>query len=135
VILLVCETKIEGTETMAVNDSVDPAAWLATQLETSDPDLLRSMVKTVAEALMSAKADAAWGADYGQRGRERTNSRNGYRSRDLDTRAGGIEPAIPKLRQGSYFPDRSAGLGIYEAAGWVQAVCRSDSMRRSGALR
>jgi putative transposase len=33
------------------------------------------------------------------------NTRNGYRSREWDTRAGSIELAIPKLRQGSYFPD------------------------------
>ena len=32
------------------------------------------------------------------------NSRNGYRRRDWDTRAGTIELAIPKLRYGSYFP-------------------------------
>jgi transposase-like protein len=33
------------------------------------------------------------------------NSRNGYRLRDWDTRAGSIELAIPKLRTGSYFPE------------------------------
>ena len=32
------------------------------------------------------------------------NSRNGYRAREWDTRAGTIELAIPKLRRGSYFP-------------------------------
>ena len=32
------------------------------------------------------------------------DSRNGYRRREWDTRAGTIELAIPKLRQGSYFP-------------------------------
>ena len=32
-------------------------------------------------------------------------TRNGYRARDWDTRAGTIEVAIPKLRTGSYFPD------------------------------
>jgi hypothetical protein len=36
---------------------------------------------------------------------ERTNTRNGYRHRDWDTRAGTIELAIPKLPSGSYFPD------------------------------
>ena len=36
---------------------------------------------------------------------ERLNSRNGYRHRDLDTRAGTIDVAIPKLRTGSYFPE------------------------------
>ena len=33
------------------------------------------------------------------------NSRNGYRGREWDTRAGTVELAVPKLRQGSYFPD------------------------------
>ena len=33
------------------------------------------------------------------------NRRNGYRHRDLDTRAGTIDVAIPKLREGSFFPD------------------------------
>src|ERR671934_2455884 len=42
---------------------------------------------------------------YGQRSEERVNSRNGYRPREWDTRAGTVELAIPKLRQGSYFPD------------------------------
>jgi transposase-like protein len=59
----------------------------------------------MAEALMSAEADARCGAGYGERSSERTNSRNGYRTRSWDTRAGTVEPAIPKLRQGSYFPD------------------------------
>ncbi|MFF4774976.1 transposase, partial [Microtetraspora fusca] len=89
---------------MAVNNSVDSAGWLAKQIETDDPDLLRSMVKTMAEALMSAEADSLCGASYGERSGERTNSRNGYRARAWDTRAGTVELAIPKLRQGSYFP-------------------------------
>ncbi|NYF44546.1 transposase-like protein [Streptosporangium sandarakinum] len=63
------------------------------------------MVKTMAEALMSAEADGLCGADYGTRSEERTNRRNGYRSRDWDIRAGTVELAIPKLRSGSYFPD------------------------------
>ncbi|MEZ7130359.1 IS256 family transposase [Nonomuraea sp. AD125B] len=90
---------------MAVDNSVTPAQWLARQIETDDPDLLRSMVKTMAEALMSAEADGLCGASYGQRSSERTNSRNGYRAREWDTRAGTIELAIPKLRSGSYYPD------------------------------
>ena len=36
---------------------------------------------------------------------ERVNSRNGYRHRELDTRVGTIDVAIPKLRAGSYFPE------------------------------
>jgi transposase-like protein len=62
-------------------------------------------VKTFAEALMSAEADAVCGAPYGERSEERVNSRNGYRAREWDTRAGTVELAVPKLRTGSYFPD------------------------------
>jgi putative transposase len=90
---------------MTAPKSVDPAGVLREQLETASPDLLRAMVKTFADALMSAEADAICGAPYGQRSDERTNQRNGYRPREWDTRAGTIELAIPKLRQGSYFPD------------------------------
>jgi putative transposase len=35
---------------------------------------------------MSAEADAVCGAGYNERSSEPTNSRNGYRSRDFDTR-------------------------------------------------
>jgi transposase-like protein len=97
--------KIEGDQAMAVDNSVTPAQWLARQIETDDPDMLRSMVKTMAETLMSAEADSLCGAGYGERSDERTNSRNGYRAREWDTRAGTIELAIPKLRSGSYYPD------------------------------
>jgi transposase-like protein len=90
---------------MTADNSVMPARWLAQQIETGDPDMLRSMVKTMAETLMSAEADSLGGAGYGERSSERTNSRNGYRNRDWDTRAGTIELAIPKLRSGSYYPD------------------------------
>jgi Transposase, Mutator family len=57
------------------------------------------------EALMGAEADAVCGAPFSERSSERRNTRNGYRRREWDTRAGSIELAIPKLRQGSYFPD------------------------------
>ena len=90
---------------MTASKSVDPATFLREQLDSASPDLLRQMVKTFAEALMSAEADSVCGAPYGVRSDERTNSRNGYRSREWDTRVGTVELAIPKLRQGSYFPD------------------------------
>jgi len=75
------------------------------QLQQADPDLLRSMLTAFVQALMSADADTACGAEYGTRSPDRVNQRNGYRHPDWDTRAGTIELAIPKLREGSYFPD------------------------------
>src|SRR2546423_122314 len=90
---------------MTTPKSMDPAQFLREQADTAGPDVLRAVVKTFADALMSAEADVICGALYGQRSDERTNHRNGYRPREWDTRAGTIELAIPKLRQGSYFPD------------------------------
>src|SRR3989454_8730512 len=84
---------------------MDVASWLRKQLEEASPDLLRVMVKDFAEALMSADADAVCGAGYGDSVPERVSRRNGYRERDWDTRVGSIELAVPKLREGSYFPD------------------------------
>jgi putative transposase len=66
---------------------------------------LRDMIASFANAMMSAQADQLCGAGYGERTEMRTNRRNGYRPREWDTRAGTIELAIPKLRQGSFFPD------------------------------
>jgi transposase-like protein len=73
---------------------------LSKELMAASPDLLRSMVKTFAEALMGAEVDGICGADYGQVTPDRTNRRNGYRTREWDTRAGTVDLAIPKLRQG-----------------------------------
>jgi transposase-like protein len=84
---------------------MDVTEWLRKQLERASPDLLRAMVQDFAEALMGAEADALCGAPYGERSPERVNIRNGYRERAWDTRVGTVELAIPKLRQGSYFPD------------------------------
>ena len=91
---------------MAASNSVnDVSGWLDERLAVASPDLLRAMVKQFAEALMSAEADTVCGASYRERSEQRVNSRNGYRSRDWDTRVGSVELAIPKLRSGSYFPD------------------------------
>lgn len=83
---------------------VNPAALLEKGLSDASPDLMRHLLSTVINALLSADADSVCGAEYGTPSPERTNSRNGYRHRDLDTRVGTIDVAIPKLRAGSYFP-------------------------------
>jgi len=90
---------------MADITSVDLARLAGDNLEQASPDLLRAMVKTFSEALMGAEADVLCGAPYGQPSEDRVNYRNGYRDRRWDTRAGTIELAIPRLRQGSYFPE------------------------------
>ncbi|WP_138736030.1 IS256 family transposase [Modestobacter excelsi] len=90
---------------MTAPSSIDPAHFLHEQLAQASPDLLRQMLTTFINTLMSAEADAVCGAGYGARSTERTNTRNGYRHRDFDTRAGTLDVAIPKLRAGSYFPD------------------------------
>jgi transposase-like protein len=78
---------------------------LEEQLAQASPDLLRELLGSFINTLLSAEADAVCGADYGQVSPDRSNRRNGYRHRDFDARAGTIDVAIPKLRQGSYFPD------------------------------
>jgi putative transposase len=88
-----------------VESTMDVSGWLRKQLEDASPDLLRAMVKDFAEALMGAEVDALCGAGYGERALERVNRRNGYRERPWDTRVGSIELAVPKLREGSYFPE------------------------------
>src|SRR5690625_963335 len=90
--------------TVAPHD-IDPARFLEDHLAQASPDLLRDMLTTFINALMSAEADAVCGAGYGEVTSERTNRRNGYRPRRFDTRAGSLQVAIPKLREGSYFPD------------------------------
>jgi transposase-like protein len=90
---------------MTAPHSVDPAAMLEQHLADASPDLLREMIASFANAMMSAQADQVCGAGYGERSDSRVNRRNGYRAREWDTRAGTVELAVPKLREGSFFPD------------------------------
>src|SRR3954462_4220037 len=84
---------------------LNAAQLLNNALSGASPDLMRDLLSTVINALLSAEADAVCGAEYGTSSPERVTSRNGYRHRDLDLRTGTIDVAIPKLRSGSYFPD------------------------------
>ena len=70
----------------------------------ADVDLVREMIRHVAQRMMDMDAESLCAAAYGERSPERLNSRNGYRERQWDTRAGSVELKIPKLRKGSYFP-------------------------------
>jgi transposase-like protein len=62
------------------------------------------MLTTLVNTLMSAEVDAVCGAGYGQRSDERTNTRNGYRHRDFDTRADTLDAAIAKAAVGVLLP-------------------------------
>ena len=84
---------------------VDPSAVLGQALADASPDLMRHLLGTVINSLLSAEADAVCGAEWGQPSPDRVAQRNGYRHRDLDTRVGTIDVAVPKLRTGTYFPE------------------------------
>jgi putative transposase len=90
---------------MTAPTSIDPARFLHEQLAQASPDLMRELLSTFIDALLSAEADAVCGAGWGQVSTDRVNRRDGYRHRDLDTRVGTIDVAVPKLRTGSYFPE------------------------------
>jgi len=70
-----------------------------------DADFLRAGAQVLAEALMEAEITELTGAPKGERAPERRlTNRNGYRERRWDTRVGTIDLAIPRVRDGSYFP-------------------------------
>jgi putative transposase len=82
--------------TMALADLAEKGA---------DIDVLRQMVQFMAQRLMELDVDGRCGPGYDEKSPERLNSRNGYRDSTWDTRTGAVELEIPKLRQGSYFPE------------------------------
>jgi putative transposase len=92
---------------VTVPTTIDASAWLSKHLEgdDGDGDLARAMLASFAQVLMSAQASAMCGAGYQERSEARVNSRNGYRTREWDTRVGTIDLAIPKLREGTYYPE------------------------------
>lgn len=76
----------------------------------------REVIQSVVNALMDSQAQEACGAPRGSRSPERVNSRNGYRERSLSTSLGDLELRVPKLREGTYFPE-----GILERYTRVEA--------------
>ena len=55
---------------MAARPSVDVPGWLDDRLAQASPDLLRAMLKSFVDALLSADADAVCGAGWGERSPE-----------------------------------------------------------------
>ncbi len=78
--------------------------WLVQLVGTPDQDFLQQCVAQLAEGLMELEVSDIAGARRYERGGERTDYRNGYRSRLWQTRAGDIPLRIPKLRSQGYSP-------------------------------
>ena len=62
---------------MTANTSIDPAEFLQDQLVIASPDLLRDLLGTFIQALLSADADAVCGAPYGVPSPDRTGTVTG----------------------------------------------------------
>lgn len=88
---------------MTAVSNIDVMEWLRKQVEQA-PNGMKEALAAMLKALMDAEVDNICNAVYSERSPDRVNSRNGYRSRPFDTRAGTIDLGIPKLRHGSYFP-------------------------------
>ena len=94
---------------MTAPPSIDLPGWMAEQLSQASPDLLRNMIQTFAEALMSADADAVCGAGYGQRSIERTNTRNGLPAPGLGHPGRIDRPGSSEAVGGQLLPGVAAG--------------------------
>ena len=75
----------------------------------ADPDLahddvFRRLLQAGLQDLIDAEATAVIGAGPYERTEDRRTRRNGKRPKKLATTAGEVDLAIPKLRQGSFFP-------------------------------
>ena len=69
-----------------------------------DADLLREMIQYVAQRMMEMDVEGRCGAAYGERSPERANSRNGYRDRLWETRAGSVDLEDPEAALGELLP-------------------------------
>ncbi|HEX3929629.1 MAG TPA: transposase [Nocardioides sp.] len=82
---------------------------------------MRSLLQSIINTLLSADADAVGGCRVWLPVAGPYESAHWVRHRDLDTRVGTIDVAVPKQRKGSYFPEwllkrrsrwlRAAGYG------------------------
>jgi len=66
---------------------------------------LRDILTVALQELIEAELTTLIGAAPGERSAERTAQRNGHRPKLLSTPGGDVEIGIPKLRQGSFFPE------------------------------
>lgn len=82
-------------------------------------ELTAAVVAETLQCVMEMEASAVVGAERYQRGGDRVNQRNGYRNTavSLPTLGQEVEVRVPKLRQGSFYPESlSAVKGLDERA-------------------
>jgi transposase-like protein len=94
----------KDSDPMTDRPKVELVNLVSNVLEGQQSDMLKGALSAFLHALMDSQVTELCGAAYGERSPDRTNSRNGTRSRPLETRLGTIELEIPKLREGSYLP-------------------------------
>ena len=85
--------------------TIDVIGYLHKLALEPDSDFVRESLKVITQLMMEADVTEQIGARKHERAAERTNQRNGYRTRKWETRVGEMELGIPKLRRGSYYPD------------------------------
>lgn len=108
---------------MTVNN-VDVPSALGNLLTTDHGDFFRQALHQMLAMVMESEASKLCAAEYGERSESRTNTRNGYRPRALETRVGTLELQVPKLRQGSYFPTFLEPRRRWEKA-FVNVACEA----------
>ena len=72
-----------------------------------DADFLREGVRVLGQALMELEVTQHLGAERHERTPERPGQRNGYRTRQWDTRVGTIELKVPRVRDGTLLPEHA----------------------------
>jgi transposase-like protein len=75
-------------------------------VKTDLPGAMRRQVENLLKVLMEEEIQSKTGASLHEKApSQRKTYRNGYRVRKLETQLGLLEVRIPKLRDGSYYPD------------------------------
>jgi transposase-like protein len=101
---------------MTLRAMVDAKASLRDVLAEADGDALRQFLAHVLAEVMDVEVSSLCGAEPFERTAERTNQRNGFRERTLETRMGTVDLRIPKLRAGAYFPSFLTPRRVWEQA-------------------
>jgi transposase-like protein len=90
--------------TTTEKNSITLGAVIGNLLAEGNSDFLQEAIKAVLTQVMAVEVERLTGAARHERSEGRQTHRNGYRERPFDTRVGSIDLAVPKVRQGSYFP-------------------------------